>query len=106
MSNSNKAAYSSAIRAEIKRHENLQSTFNKLLKQLERVEDQQLKIGLKVYIHSIQGERFIGSETSERAPAPQHSTSLPLPVSEWESEDETEQIARLQFSRCVCRLRS
>uniref|UniRef100_A0A4W4DW04 Small monomeric GTPase n=1 Tax=Electrophorus electricus TaxID=8005 RepID=A0A4W4DW04_ELEEL len=54
MSNSNKAAYSSAIRAEIKRHENLQSTFNKLLKQLERVEDQQLKIGLKVYIHSIQ----------------------------------------------------
>ncbi|XP_076840220.1 arf-GAP with GTPase, ANK repeat and PH domain-containing protein 2 isoform X5 [Brachyhypopomus gauderio] len=54
MNNSSKAAHSSAIRAEIKRHESLQNTLNKLLKQLERVEDPQLKVGLKVYVHSIQ----------------------------------------------------
>lgn len=54
MSNSTKVAHSSAIRTEVKRHENLQNTLRKVLKQLERVEDQQLKTGLKVYIHSIQ----------------------------------------------------
>lgn len=56
MHNSTKVAHSSAIRAEVKRHESLQKTFNKVLKQLERVEDQQLRTGLKVYIHGVQGE--------------------------------------------------
>lgn len=56
MQNSTKAAHSSAIRAEVKRHESLQKTISKLLKQLERVEDQHLRTGLKVYIHGVQGE--------------------------------------------------
>lgn len=56
MNNSTKAVHSSAIRAEVKRHESLQNTLNKLLKQLERVEDPQLRTGLKVYIHGVQGE--------------------------------------------------
>lgn len=54
MNNSNKVAQSSAIRAEVKRHESLQKTFNKILKQLERVEDGQLKNGLKLYIQFVQ----------------------------------------------------
>ncbi|XP_017342406.1 arf-GAP with GTPase, ANK repeat and PH domain-containing protein 2 isoform X2 [Ictalurus punctatus] len=54
MHNSTKVAHSSAIRAEVKRHESLQKTFTKVLKQLERVEDQQLRTGLKVYIHGVQ----------------------------------------------------
>ncbi|XP_036447622.1 arf-GAP with GTPase, ANK repeat and PH domain-containing protein 2 isoform X4 [Colossoma macropomum] len=54
MNNSIKVAHSSAIRAEVKRHESLQNTLNKVLKQLDRVGDQQLRTGLKVYIHSIQ----------------------------------------------------
>ncbi|XP_060793566.1 arf-GAP with GTPase, ANK repeat and PH domain-containing protein 2 isoform X2 [Neoarius graeffei] len=54
MHNSTKVAHSSAIRAEVKRHESLQNTLNKVLKQLERVEDQQLRTGLKVYIHGVQ----------------------------------------------------
>lgn len=56
MHNSTKVVHSSAIRAEVKRHESLQSTFNKLLKHVERVDDQQLRTGLKVYIHGVQGK--------------------------------------------------
>lgn len=56
MHNSTKVAHSSAIRAEVKRHESLQNTFNKLLKHVERVDDQQLRTGLKVYIHGVQGK--------------------------------------------------
>uniref|UniRef100_A0A3Q1ENC3 ArfGAP with GTPase domain, ankyrin repeat and PH domain 2 n=1 Tax=Acanthochromis polyacanthus TaxID=80966 RepID=A0A3Q1ENC3_9TELE len=52
--NSNKSVSSAAIKAEIKRHGSLQSTINRLYKQFERVEDQQLRSGLKVYLHSIQ----------------------------------------------------
>lgn len=58
MSNSSKPANSAAIKAEIKRHESLQNTINRLARQLERVPDQQLRSGLKVYLHSIQGERM------------------------------------------------
>uniref|UniRef100_A0AAZ3RF63 Small monomeric GTPase n=1 Tax=Oncorhynchus tshawytscha TaxID=74940 RepID=A0AAZ3RF63_ONCTS len=54
MNSSNKLAQSSAIRAEVKRHESVQNTINKLFKQFERVGDQQLRSGLKVYLHSIQ----------------------------------------------------
>ncbi|XP_060751122.1 arf-GAP with GTPase, ANK repeat and PH domain-containing protein 2 isoform X4 [Tachysurus vachellii] len=54
MHNSTKAAHSSAIRAEVKRHDSVQNTLNRLFKQLERVNDQQLRTGLKVYIHSLQ----------------------------------------------------
>ncbi|KAM9505004.1 arf-GAP with GTPase, ANK repeat and PH domain-containing protein 1-like isoform 8-T8 [Salvelinus alpinus] len=54
MNSSNKLAQSSAIRAEVKRHESIQNTINKLFKQFERVGDQQLRSGLKVYLHSIQ----------------------------------------------------
>lgn len=56
MNSSNKLAQSSAIRAEVKRHESVQNTINKLFKQFERVGDQQLRSGLKVYLHSIQGK--------------------------------------------------
>ncbi|XP_045065402.1 arf-GAP with GTPase, ANK repeat and PH domain-containing protein 2 isoform X7 [Coregonus clupeaformis] len=54
MNSSNKLAQSIAIRAEVKRHESVQNTINKLFKQFERVGDQQLRSGLKVYLHSIQ----------------------------------------------------
>uniref|UniRef100_A0A8C8D9R0 Small monomeric GTPase n=1 Tax=Oncorhynchus tshawytscha TaxID=74940 RepID=A0A8C8D9R0_ONCTS len=54
MNSSNKLSQSSAIRAEVKRHESVQNTINKLFKQFERVGDQQLRSGLKVYLHSIQ----------------------------------------------------
>ena len=49
---------SNAIRAEVKRHESMKANFAKLFKQLERVDDQQMRSGLKVYLHSIQGERM------------------------------------------------
>ncbi|KTG31239.1 hypothetical protein cypCar_00018990 [Cyprinus carpio] len=54
MNSTNKVTHSTAIRAEVRRHESLQKTINKFLKQLERVEDQQLRTGLKVFLHSIQ----------------------------------------------------
>ncbi|XP_051518794.1 arf-GAP with GTPase, ANK repeat and PH domain-containing protein 2 isoform X1 [Myxocyprinus asiaticus] len=54
MNSTIKVTNSTAIRAEVRRHESLQKTLNKFLKQLERVEDQQLKTGLKVFLHSIQ----------------------------------------------------
>uniref|UniRef100_A0A673A893 ArfGAP with GTPase domain, ankyrin repeat and PH domain 2 n=1 Tax=Sphaeramia orbicularis TaxID=375764 RepID=A0A673A893_9TELE len=50
----NKSVNSTAIKAEIKRHESLQSAINRLSKQFERVTDAQLRSGLKVYLHSIQ----------------------------------------------------
>uniref|UniRef100_A0A672M5Y9 Arf-GAP with GTPase, ANK repeat and PH domain-containing protein 1-like n=1 Tax=Sinocyclocheilus grahami TaxID=75366 RepID=A0A672M5Y9_SINGR len=54
MNSTNKVTHSTAIRAEVRRHQSLQNTINKFLKQLERVEDQQLRTGLKVFLHSIQ----------------------------------------------------
>uniref|UniRef100_A0A673M765 ArfGAP with GTPase domain, ankyrin repeat and PH domain 2 n=1 Tax=Sinocyclocheilus rhinocerous TaxID=307959 RepID=A0A673M765_9TELE len=54
MNSTNKVTHSTAIRAEVKRHASLQNTVNKFLKQLERVEDRQLRTGLKVFLHSIQ----------------------------------------------------
>ncbi|XP_030632939.1 arf-GAP with GTPase, ANK repeat and PH domain-containing protein 1-like [Chanos chanos] len=52
--NSARLAHSSAIRAEVKRHQTLKNNLAKLFKLLDRVEDQQLRSGLKVYFHSIQ----------------------------------------------------
>ncbi|KAI9515574.1 hypothetical protein NQZ68_023224 [Dissostichus eleginoides] len=52
--NSSKSVNSTAIRAEIKRHESLQSAINRLSKQFERVENPQQRSGLKVFLHSIQ----------------------------------------------------
>ncbi|XP_049920388.1 arf-GAP with GTPase, ANK repeat and PH domain-containing protein 2 isoform X5 [Epinephelus moara] len=54
MTSNSKSVNSTAIKAEIKRHESLQSAINRLSKQFERVADQQLRSGLKVYLHSIQ----------------------------------------------------
>ncbi|CAJ1084417.1 arf-GAP with GTPase%2C ANK repeat and PH domain-containing protein 2 isoform X5 [Xyrichtys novacula] len=54
MNSNSKSVNSTAIKAEIKRHESLQSAINRLSKQFERVVDQQLRSGLKVYLHSIQ----------------------------------------------------
>lgn len=59
MSSNSKSVNSTAIKAEIKRHESLQSAINRLSKQFERVADQQLRSGLKVYLHSIQGKRIL-----------------------------------------------
>ena len=56
MNSNSKSPNSTAIKAEIKRHESLQSAINRLSKQFERVADQQLRSGLKVYLHSIQGK--------------------------------------------------
>uniref|UniRef100_A0A3Q1JL20 Uncharacterized protein n=1 Tax=Anabas testudineus TaxID=64144 RepID=A0A3Q1JL20_ANATE len=54
MNNNSKSVNSTAIKAEIKRHESLQSAINRLFKQFERVQDQQLRSGLKVFLTSIQ----------------------------------------------------
>uniref|UniRef100_A0A3Q3J4U2 ArfGAP with GTPase domain, ankyrin repeat and PH domain 2 n=1 Tax=Monopterus albus TaxID=43700 RepID=A0A3Q3J4U2_MONAL len=54
MNNNSKSVNSSAIKAEIKRHESLHSAISRLLKHFERVEDPKLRSGLKVYLHSIQ----------------------------------------------------
>ncbi|KAM6982088.1 arf-GAP with GTPase, ANK repeat and PH domain-containing protein 2 isoform 5-T5 [Tautogolabrus adspersus] len=54
MSSNIKSVNSIAIKAEIKRHDSLQTAINRLFKQFERVGDQQLRSGLKVYLHSIQ----------------------------------------------------
>nr|XP_029505352.1 arf-GAP with GTPase, ANK repeat and PH domain-containing protein 2-like [Oncorhynchus nerka] len=62
MNSSNKLSQSSAIRAEVKRHESVQNTINKLFKQFERVGDQQLRSGLKVYLHSIQAAACANSQ--------------------------------------------
>lgn len=58
MNNNSKSVNSTAIKAEIKRHESLQSAINRLFKQFERVQDQQLRSGLKVFLTSIQGKLF------------------------------------------------
>lgn len=63
MTSTSKSIYSSAIKAEVKRHESLQSAINRLSKQFERVVDQQLRSGLKVYLHSIQGESSFSEPT-------------------------------------------
>uniref|UniRef100_UPI003AAAD497 arf-GAP with GTPase, ANK repeat and PH domain-containing protein 2 isoform X1 n=1 Tax=Centroberyx gerrardi TaxID=166262 RepID=UPI003AAAD497 len=54
MNSNSKSVNSTAIKAEVKRHESVQNAINRLLKQFERVGDQQLRSGLKVYLHSIQ----------------------------------------------------
>lgn len=54
MNSQGKSATSAAIKAEVKRHETVQKTINRLSKQFERVEDPLLRSGLKVYLHSIQ----------------------------------------------------
>ena len=56
MNSNSKSVNSTRIKAEIKRHESLQSAINRLSKQFERVADPQLRSGLKVYLHSIQGK--------------------------------------------------
>lgn len=53
---SSKSVNSAAIKAEVKRHDSVQKAINRLAKQFERVADQQLCSGLKVYLHSIQGK--------------------------------------------------
>ncbi|XP_064155588.1 arf-GAP with GTPase, ANK repeat and PH domain-containing protein 1-like isoform X3 [Anguilla rostrata] len=61
--NSNvKITQSSAIRAEVKRHDALKNTINRLFKQLERVGDEQLRSGLKLYLHSIQASCALSQE--------------------------------------------
>uniref|UniRef100_A0A3B3RRV5 ArfGAP with GTPase domain, ankyrin repeat and PH domain 2 n=1 Tax=Paramormyrops kingsleyae TaxID=1676925 RepID=A0A3B3RRV5_9TELE len=54
--NNMKLAHSSAIRAEVKRHESAKTTIKKIFKQLERVGDQELRSTLQLHLHSVQGE--------------------------------------------------
>uniref|UniRef100_A0A8C5G3L0 Arf-GAP with GTPase, ANK repeat and PH domain-containing protein 1-like n=1 Tax=Gouania willdenowi TaxID=441366 RepID=A0A8C5G3L0_GOUWI len=54
MTSSSRSVASAAIKAEIKRHECVQNAISRLSKQCERVQDQQIRSGLKVYLHSIQ----------------------------------------------------
>uniref|UniRef100_A0A3Q3WXA1 Uncharacterized protein n=1 Tax=Mola mola TaxID=94237 RepID=A0A3Q3WXA1_MOLML len=54
MNSTSKSVTSAAIKAEVKKYESLQSAVNRLGKQFERVADQQLRSGMKVYLHSIQ----------------------------------------------------
>ncbi|KAG8003000.1 Arf-GAP with GTPase [Nibea albiflora] len=75
MNSNSKSVNSTAIKAEIKRYESLQSAINRLSKQFERVGDQQLRSGLKVYLHSIQegelkdGERKPLSPVKDKPPS-------------------------------------
>ena len=64
MNSGSKSVNSSAIKAEVKRHEAVKTAINRLFKQIERVEDPQLRCGLKVYLHSIQG-KFNSNSFSE-----------------------------------------
>ncbi|XP_048856320.1 arf-GAP with GTPase, ANK repeat and PH domain-containing protein 1-like isoform X3 [Brienomyrus brachyistius] len=52
--NNMKLAHSSAIRAEVKRHESVKTTIKKIFKQLERVGDQELRGTIKLHLHSVQ----------------------------------------------------
>uniref|UniRef100_A0A8C8C048 Small monomeric GTPase n=1 Tax=Oncorhynchus tshawytscha TaxID=74940 RepID=A0A8C8C048_ONCTS len=54
MNSSNKLALSNAIRTEVRRYEIVKNNFAKLFKQLESVDDLQLRSGLNVHLHSIQ----------------------------------------------------
>lgn len=45
-----------AVKAEVRRYESLQKTLARLAKQVERVEDEQLRSGLRVYLHSVEGK--------------------------------------------------
>uniref|UniRef100_A0A8C7T2Q2 ArfGAP with GTPase domain, ankyrin repeat and PH domain 2 n=1 Tax=Oncorhynchus mykiss TaxID=8022 RepID=A0A8C7T2Q2_ONCMY len=54
MNGSNKLALSNAIRTEVRRYEIVKNNFAKLFKQLESVDDLQLRSGLNVHLHSIQ----------------------------------------------------
>lgn len=58
MNGSNKLALSNAIRTEVRRYEIVKNNFAKLFKQLESVDDLQLRSGLNVHLHSIQGKQF------------------------------------------------
>lgn len=66
MNSNSKSVNSTAIKAEIKRYESLQSAINRLSKQFERVADQQLRSGLKVYLHSIQGKLTLRDALCDR----------------------------------------
>ncbi|XP_005986381.1 arf-GAP with GTPase, ANK repeat and PH domain-containing protein 1 [Latimeria chalumnae] len=59
--NLQKQMSSAAIRAEVKRHENVKTQLTKLLKQVDRVSDQQLKNSLKICLRSLQ-EAFTNSQ--------------------------------------------
>lgn len=59
MSGGSKSVNSAAVKAEVRRYESLQKAIGRLSKQLERVEDEQLRSGLKVYLHSVQGKLAI-----------------------------------------------
>uniref|UniRef100_A0A672I714 ArfGAP with GTPase domain, ankyrin repeat and PH domain 2 n=1 Tax=Salarias fasciatus TaxID=181472 RepID=A0A672I714_SALFA len=54
MSSHSKAVQAAAVKAEVRRHESLHGAIQRLSRQLDRVPDQQLRSGLKVYLHSIQ----------------------------------------------------
>lgn len=58
MSSGNKSVNSAApaVKAEVRRYESLQKTLVRLFKQVDRVEDEQLRSGLRVYLHSVQGK--------------------------------------------------
>ncbi|KAL4646206.1 arf-GAP with GTPase, ANK repeat and PH domain-containing protein 1-like isoform X4 [Arapaima gigas] len=75
MNSNPKLVLSTAIRTEVKRHENIKNTINKFFKQLERVGDLQLRNGLKMYLHGIQG----GFLCSSAAFCTTHRYSLPDP---------------------------
>lgn len=46
----------SAVKAEVRRYESLQKTLVRLAKQVDRVEDEQLRSGLRVYLRSVEGK--------------------------------------------------
>lgn len=45
-----------AVKAEVRRYESLQKALTRLSKQVERVEDEQVRSGLRVYLHSVEGK--------------------------------------------------
>lgn len=45
-----------AVKAEVRRYESLQKALARLAKQVDRVEDEQVRSGLRVYLHSVEGK--------------------------------------------------
>uniref|UniRef100_A0AAY4D878 Small monomeric GTPase n=1 Tax=Denticeps clupeoides TaxID=299321 RepID=A0AAY4D878_9TELE len=53
MSGRRRVADSACVRAEVKRHDGLTTSISRLFRLLEKVEDERVRSGLKVYLHSV-----------------------------------------------------
>ncbi|KAL4655576.1 arf-GAP with GTPase, ANK repeat and PH domain-containing protein 2 isoform X1 [Arapaima gigas] len=61
-----KVSQQSAVRAEVKRHETLKNSVAKLRKQLDKVDDVQLRSALKLYLQKLKPEHMSQAKTQHR----------------------------------------